>query len=116
MNKMLRTVGILLIVLTLLTACAVGSKNVYETNATVEAQVVTLMERYEMYYQLADENTQAEWRDYFDPMFERLDLAMNTYNQMVADGMDTITILQAIDSLKTQIMIELIRRNQENGE
>lgn len=115
--KVVKTVGILLLVLALLSGCfAVGNKNVYETNATLEVQVTKLMERYEMWYQLASEDVQAEWRDFFDPAFERLDLMMDTYNQLVLDGMDTVSILQSIDALKTQIMLELIRRNQENGE
>ena len=114
--KIVRTAGILLLLSALLFGCVATGQNVYQTNATIGAQVATLMERYEMYYQLADPETQAEWRDYFDPMFEQLDLMMNTYDQMVMDGMDTVTILTAIDRLKTQLMLELIRRNQENGE
>ena len=114
--KCVKNVGILLVMVTLFTGCVVGGQNVYQTNATIGEQVTTLMERYEMYYQLADPETQAEWKEYFDPMFEKLDLMMNTYDQMVLDGMDTLTILTAIDKLKTQLMLELIRRNQENGE
>jgi hypothetical protein len=110
-----RNIGVCLFLLALVVGC-VTTGNQYQINATVGEQVVTLMERYEMYYQLADPETQAEWKEYFDPMFEKLNLMMNTYDQMVADGMDTITILTAIDKLKTQLMFELIRRNQENGE
>jgi len=113
--KIVRNAFILLVMLALF-GCVTGGQNVYQTNATIGEQVVTLMERYEMYYQLADPETQAEWKEYFDPMFEKLDLMMNTYDQMVMDGMDTVTILTAIDKLKTQLMLELIRRNQENGE
>jgi len=114
--KAVKIVGILLLLPTLLSGCVATSQNVYQTNATIGEQVVTLMERYEMYYQLADAETQAEWREYFDPLLEHLNVMMNTYDQMVMDGMDTVTILSSIDRLKTQIMIELIRRNQENGE
>jgi hypothetical protein len=112
-NKWYRNVGIMLVLLTLFTGC-VTTGNVYQTNATISEQVVTLMERYELWYQAADPETQAEWREYFDPMFEQLDLLMDTYDQMVADGMDTVSILEQIDRLKTYLMIQLIKRNQEN--
>ena len=112
---MKKTVTLMLVTFMLLSGCAaMQQQNMYTTQLTVEQGVVLLMERYEMYYQLASEETKQEWSKVFDPAFEKLDLLLDTYTQLVADGMDTVSILNTINTLKTSIMIELVRRNQQD--
>jgi hypothetical protein len=90
-----------------------ATENVYQKNLTVEAEVAAVMEKYELWYQMADEETKAEWNKVFDPAFDKLDLLMDSYHNMVESGLTTTAILREIDNIKTRIMIELVKRHSE---
>ena len=92
-------------------ACA--AQNKYSVNLQTEAAVAGVMEQYEIWYQLADEETKAQWKKDFDPALIELDLLMDTYHNMVLIGDDTTLLLAEINKLKTRIMIELTRRMAE---
>jgi hypothetical protein len=110
-----RAVPILLITLLLIAGCVATKQNMHSTNLTVEQEVIALMEQYEVWYQLAPEEVKAEWKKVFDPAFQKLDLLMDTYNNMVRNGMTTVTIIGEINRVKTQIMMELVRRQANEG-
>jgi hypothetical protein len=92
------------------------AKNMYSTNITWEREVAVIAEQYEMWYQLAPEETRAVMRDNIDPIFKRLDLLMDTYHNMVSQGLDTTSIILEVNRLKTALMIELVRRQANGGE
>jgi hypothetical protein len=90
-----------------------GAQNRYSVNLQTEAAIAGIAEQYDVWYQLADPETQAEWKQLFDPAFAQLNLLMDSYHNMLAVGEDTTMILAEINKLKTQIMIELTRRMAE---
>jgi hypothetical protein len=91
-----------------------SKQNVYSTNTMWEEEVITLAEQYQLWYSLATPEIQAEWKKVFDPAFIQLDLLMDSYSNMVKNGLTTTTIIVEINKIKTQIMIELVRRQTAN--
>ncbi len=85
--------------------------NAYRTNLTIEAEVAAVMEKYELWYQAADPEMRAKMEATFDKAFDKLDLLMDTYADMLASGMTTDAIVREIDNLKTRIMIELAKQS-----
>lgn len=111
MRKFAPLLFICLFVMTMGATCAT-TQNPYQTNLTIEAEVATVMEQYEAWYQLADAETRAQMSTIFDPAFDKLDLLMDTYHNMVAQGLTTEAILREINMLKTRIMIELAKQQE----
>ena len=102
---------ILLVTFMLLAGCA--AQNKYSVNLTIEAEVAAVMEQYAMWYSLATPEIQADWQKTFTPAFEKMDLLMDTYHNMVKNDLTTESILLEINRLKTQIMMELVKRQAE---
>jgi len=117
MRKAIPILAILVLIFTISCnyGCKMATENVYKHNLTVEGEVTAVMEKYELYYRAADAETRAEWSKVFDPAFDKLDLLMDTYHEMVASGLTTEAILREIDNLKTRIMIELAKRHSKGG-
>lgn len=85
-------------------------QNQYSINLTVESEAAALTEQYNLWYSMMEPTVRAEWDTVFDPAFLRMDQLLDTYHNMVANGMSTQTIILEINKLKTQIMMELVKR------
>jgi len=110
MFKKLISAPILLFILIVFIGCAMTQQNKYEQNLTTEAQVAAIMEQYDIWYQMMSPDVQADWDKVFTPAFDQLDLLMDSYHNIVANNLETVTILAEINRLKTRIMIELTKR------
>ena len=106
-----RIVAIMLVTFMLMVGCAVQNK--YSVNLTIESQVASVMEQYTVWYELAPPEIQEQWKAAFTPAFEKMDLLMDTYHNMVKNDLTTASILLEINRLKTQIMMELVKRQSE---
>ena len=113
-RKKVTVVPILLLVALFLVACAMTQQNRYQQNLTIEAEIAAVMEQYDVWYQMMTPEIQAQWTPIFQPAFEQLDLLMDSYHNMLANDLETMTILAEINRLKTRIMIELTKRMAES--
>ncbi|NIP33135.1 hypothetical protein GWN26_09235 [Candidatus Saccharibacteria bacterium] len=115
MRKLVPILVALVLVWVTLNGCVTtgAPQNIYETNLSVEAQFTALVNQYEIWYQMADEATQKEWKETFDPVFIHLDTLMDSYHNMVAADQDTTAIIAEINRIKTRIMIALTRSMAE---
>jgi hypothetical protein len=96
----------ILILVALMFSC-VGGGSMYDTSLEMETQIATLAEQYEMWYQAANETTQAELKANIDPLFERADRLLDDWQIALSIGSDTDTLEEQLKILKTQIMLEL---------
>lgn len=90
----------------LLFGCA--AQNQYKTNLGIESEFAALAEQYEVWYQMADVETQAAWAEVMDPMFIEADALMDEYHNLLVMDMDTSSIIAALNRLKTRIMMRLV--------
>ena len=101
-----------LFLIVLIAGCA--AQNAYQTNLTVEAEVAALAEQYTAWRQMMEPEVQEDWDKIFVPAFSQLDSLMDSYHNLLANNMETITIVNEINRLKTQIMIALTKKMAES--
>ncbi|MHA2344768.1 MAG: hypothetical protein ACXADW_23170 [Candidatus Hodarchaeales archaeon] len=99
-------------------ACA--SSSTYKAYITTDKTVTALMEQYEMWYQMADEDQKAEYKEVVDPLFIELDVLMDDWHLLLMAGEDSdeniSEIVSAINHIKSRILTELMKYMKEQEE
>jgi len=94
-------------------ACA--AQNQYKTNLSIESEFAALAEQYEVWYQMAPAETQAEWAKIMDPMFIEADGLMDEYHNLLVMDMDTTSVIVSLNRLKTRILMQLVELKAKEG-
>ena len=99
--------------LVLLAGCAgMAIENQYRAYLTVDQEFTTLLEQFEIWYQAATPEQQAEWRDTIDPLFIRADTLLDQYRMVLLAGESPEQMIAQLKIIKSQLLMELAKRSQ----
>lgn len=96
-----------------LTLFSCATQDAYRVNTTIESEFAALAEQYELWYQMADDDTKANWKKNVDPLFLEADLLLDVYHDALVAGTDPGDPLRQLNALKTKIMVLLAERMEE---
>lgn len=82
-------------------------QNQYQAYVTVDKEFTTLTEQYEVWYQAADAETKARWKEKIDPLILEADRLLDVYQTVLLAGGDPTNQIVALREIKTAILVEL---------
>ena len=110
MKRNLNIIAVVIMV-GMLFACA--TQSAYQIYTTAEKQFIALAEQYEIWYQAANPEQQAEWKKNVDPLFKQGDRLLDEWHTLMLIGDDTTQVAGQLDLLKTRILMALAEELKE---
>jgi hypothetical protein len=102
---------VVFMLLALVFGCA--STDTYRSYVIADKELTAIAEQYDTWYQIADSEQQAQWRNDIDPLFIEMDKLMDDWQLLLLAGEDTDDIVLAVNRIKSRILAELMKHMED---
>ena len=86
-----------------------ASTDTYRSYVIADKELTAIAEQYDTWYQIADDEQRAEWKERVDPLFIEADKIMDDWQLLLLAGENTDDIMLAMNRIKARIMAELVK-------